>query len=202
MVWVLLGLARVQGEFLASRLRRLSFLAVMLAAVTPDFDVFVPNAHRLYTHSLVFPALFAIVGVALYSTRQPRITYLLSWAMGFQWACHLLLDMDGFPPMGLFWPFSPLCFAFTVIVTGGEIGGMPIISLQVYVLTAEEWLTWGRYTLTSPWSISLGVPLLTFILFLLTAGRQLLQGGNMAATETSVKVQEDGVASRLIKYTG
>ena len=169
LVWLLLGLIGVQGLFKGKPVRQLAFWPVMFAAIAPDFDVFIPGAHRLFpTHSLIFPAIFALVGLALWATRRPQITYVVCWAMGFQWLVHLLLDLDGYA-MGLLWPFSPLVFSIFLVRSTPTEG---FRFLQVFVMTPQDWLGWGRAALTNPvWVFELGVPLLSMVLFLLTVGR-------------------------------
>ncbi len=168
-VWFLLGLVGVQDLFKGKSVRQLAFWPVMFAAIAPDFDVFIPNGHRLFpTHSLIFPAIFALVGLVLLATRRPKITYVISWAIGLQWLLHLLLDLDGYA-MGLLWPFSPLVYSI-FLVRRTPMGGFSF--LQVFVMSPQDWLDWGRLALTNPvWTFEPGVPLLSMILFLLTVGR-------------------------------
>lgn len=180
LVWIIFGVFGVQEEFLSSLTRKASFVIIMLGATIMDFDVLIPFAHRLYTHSLVFPLVFLLVGVALWATKQSRILYLISGAVGFQWLLHIVLDVGSFPPMGLFWPLSPLVYAFgvTFVDTGG---GLPQLLLWMYVFTPFDWLTWGESIFgNTQWTIQLGVPFLAFLLFLLTVGRDFWpwwQGG-------------------------
>jgi len=172
LIWVLLGAFHAQGEFLSGKARRASFWLVMLGTTVPDLDLVVmPAAHRLFTHSLVFPLIALLVGVALWATHRPRITYTISWAIAFGLAAHFLLDFEGHAPMGLFWPFSPLCYAIRVAVSEGG-GGMPHVQLLVLVYTVQEWLAGGGFVFESGlYSVQFGIPLLALLLFLASVGR-------------------------------
>ncbi|MFX1475091.1 MAG: metal-dependent hydrolase [Promethearchaeota archaeon] len=168
-MWALLGLVGVQGWFTEKSVRQLAFWPVMFAGIAPDFDIFIPNGHRLFpTHSLVFPAIFALIGLVLWATKQSQITYVVSWSMGLQWLFHLFLDLDGYA-MGLLWPFSPLVFSISLVRYSAADG---FRFLQVLVMTPQEWIDWGRAALTNPvWVFEPGVPVLSLALFLLTVGR-------------------------------
>lgn len=168
-VWFLFGLVGVQDLFTEKPVKQLAFWPVMFASIAPDFDVFIPGAHRLYpTHSLIFPALFALIGFVLWITKRPKITFVVSWAIGFQWLVHLLFDLDGYA-MGLFWPFSPLVYSIFLLRRTPTEG---FRFLQVFVMTPQEWLDWGRAAFTNPvWVFEPGVPVMSFALFLLTVGR-------------------------------
>lgn len=172
LLWALFGVFHVQNEFLSSKARRLSFWLVMLGTVAPDFDVLVvPAGHRLFTHSLVFPLIALIVGLALGATHRRRITYTISFAIAFGVLAHLLLDFEGHAPMGLFWPVLPLCFAvrFAVFDVGG---GMPSVQLVVLVYTIPEWLATGGFAMEGGlYTFAFGIPLLTFLLYLATVAR-------------------------------
>jgi membrane-bound metal-dependent hydrolase YbcI (DUF457 family) len=171
-VWVLLGVLGVKGEFLLSPARKASFLIVMLGAIIADFDVFIPNSHRLYTHSLVFPLVAVILGIVLWKMGQVRIAYTISFAFGFQWAVHILLDLGSFPPMGLLWPLWPFTYAIHLIIVNGS-GDIPQALFLVFVFTPQEWNLWGKMVFEDPvWTIPFGVSLLAFLLFMLTVVRE------------------------------
>jgi membrane-bound metal-dependent hydrolase YbcI (DUF457 family) len=172
LLWVLFGAFHLQGEFLSGAARRASFWLVMLGTVAPDFDVLVvPAAHRLFTHSLVFPLIALLVGVALWAAHRRRITYTISWAIAFGLVAHLLLDLEGHAPLGLFWPLSPLCFAIRLAVSEGG-GGMPQVQLVVLVYTVQDWLAGGGFVFESGlYAVQFGIPLLALLLFLASVGR-------------------------------
>jgi membrane-bound metal-dependent hydrolase YbcI (DUF457 family) len=172
LIWVLLGAFHAQDEFLSSKARKASFWLVMLGATVPDIDLVVmPAAHRLFTHSLVFPLIAILVGVALWATHRRRITYTISWAIAFGLLAHLLLDFEGIAPMGLFWPFSPLVFAPRFVLLDGG-GGMPHVLFVIFVYTAQEWLAMGGFAMeTGVFSFQIGIPILAFLLFIASVGR-------------------------------
>ncbi len=171
-VWVLLGVLGAKDEFLSSRGRKASFLIVMFGAIAADFDVFIPNAHRLYTHSLVFPLVAVVLGVVLWRIGQPRITYTISFAFGFQWVVHLLLDLGSFPPMGLLWPLWPYSYAIQFIIVNSS-GDIPQVLFLVLAFTPQEWNSWGKMIFEDAvWTIPIGISLLAFLLFLLTVVRE------------------------------
>jgi hypothetical protein len=168
-MWVLLGFVGVQQLFTEKHTRQLAFWPVIFAGIAPDFDIFIPDAHRLYpTHSLIFPAIFALIGLVLWATKRPQITYVVCWSIGLQWLLHLFLDLDGYA-MGLLWPFSPLVFSITLARYSTAEG---FRFLQVVVMSPQEWIDWGQVALTNPvWTFQPGVPVLSLVLFLLTIGR-------------------------------
>lgn len=172
LLWALFGAFHVQNDFLSSKAGKASFWLVMLGTVVPDLDlVVVPAAHRLFTHSLVFPLIAFLVGVVLWATHRRRITYTISWAMALGLLAHFLLDFEGEAPMGLFWPFSPLCFKFAFAVTEGA-GGIPNVQFVVLVYTVQEWLAAGGFVMpTGLYALAFGVPLLSFLLFLASVAR-------------------------------
>lgn len=172
LLWALFGAFHVQNEFLESKLGRAGFWLVMLGTVAPDFDfLVVPGGHRLFTHSLVFPLIAFLVGVALWASRRRRITYAISWAVSLGLLTHLLLDFEGHAPMGLFWPFSPLCFKFGFAISEGA-GGIPNIQFVVLVYTIQEWLATGGFAMEPGfYQFGFGIPILAFLLFLATVGR-------------------------------
>jgi hypothetical protein len=171
-IWGLFGVFHVQGDFLDSKVGRASFWLVMLGTVAPDFDILVlPAAHRLFTHSLVFPLIFLVVGVVFYVAHRRRLTYTVSWAIALGLLMHFLLDFEGEAPMGLFWPFSPLCFKLAFAVTEGA-GGVPQFQFVVLVYTVQQWLTTGGFTMpTGLNQYPFGIPILAFVLYLATVAR-------------------------------
>ena len=172
LLWALFGVSHLQQEFLSSNARKASFWLVILGTVAPDFDVLVvPAAHRVFTHSLVFPLIAIFVGVVLWATHRPRVTYTISWGIAFGLLAHLLLDLGGYPPMGLFWPVLPLCYSFQfAVVMGG--GGLPHVQLLILVYTIPEWLATGGAAIESGLhTFAFGIPVLAFLLYLATVGR-------------------------------
>ncbi|MFW9831644.1 MAG: metal-dependent hydrolase [Candidatus Thorarchaeota archaeon] len=173
LVWLIFGAIGMQKEFLPNWGRKASYLIIMLGAIVVDLDVLVPGTHRLITHSLIFPLIALVIGVAFWTTAQPRILALISWGVSIQLALHILLDLGGVAPMGLFWPISPLVYAMgiTFVNTGG---GFPLLVPWMLVFTPSEWLTWGQAMFLEPQgTIQIGVLILAFVIFLLTVGRDL-----------------------------
>jgi len=172
LLWGLFGVFHVQDDFLSSKTGKASFWLVMLGTVVVDLDLLVlPAAHRLFTHSLVFPLIFFVAGVALWATHRKRITYTVSWAIALGMLMHFLLDFEGEAPMGLFWPFSPLAFKLAFIVSVGA-GGVPQFQPVVLVYTVEQWLASGGFTMpTGVYGFAFGIPVLSFVLFLATVAR-------------------------------
>ena len=89
-----------------------------LAGLAPDLDIVLTwinhfitgshtNLHGSFTHSFFLPILFGLIGIAFYTGKQIRATYI--WcAVAFGWLTHVLLDVLYRHGIGkaLGWPFT------------------------------------------------------------------------------------------------
>ena len=104
-----------------------------LAGLAPDLDIVLTwinhfitgshtNLHGSFTHSFFLPILFGLIGIAFYTGKQIRATYI--WcAVAFGWLTHVLLDVLYRHGIGkaLGWPFTnqmtPSCFVIEMQCT-------------------------------------------------------------------------------------
>ena len=114
MVWFLLKKHNKGSLYLQNRKRRVFFLGILTFSILPDFDIFL-GLHRAYSHSLTWPSLCLIVGIALFQwggsgSESKKNLIQIQWIslliISFLLYSHILLDVTGPYAMGLLYPFS------------------------------------------------------------------------------------------------
>jgi len=85
------------------------FFLLSIASIIPDFDLLLPQAHRTFSHSLLYPLLLLIssryLGQIKWVKNRTNLggTYIGIFAI--LWISHLLFDLT-FGPLALFWPLD------------------------------------------------------------------------------------------------
>jgi len=170
LVWV--GLGRKQVLFTRSWKNKMLFLIVGLSAVVMDFDVLFlnPVKHRLFTHTVMLPLVFLLLGLTIRLFTPKRETamtccFALSALMGL----HLVLDMDGPPPMGLFYPLLDRCYLIQLILDWNR--NYARLNFTIEEFSIQEWSgqTYGSF------GLNLGTVFVSFVLFLLIVGKDFVR---------------------------
>jgi len=170
LVWV--GLGRKRVLFTPSWKNKMLFLVVGLSAVVMDFDVLFlnPMKHRLFTHTVMLPLMFLLLGLTIRLFTPKRETAMIScFTISALMGLHLILDLDGPPPMGLFYPLLDRCYLIQPILDRNP--NYARLNFTIKELSIQEWSgqTYGSF------GLNLGTVLISFVLFLLIVGKDFMK---------------------------
>lgn len=170
LVWV--GLGRKQVLFTCSWKNKMLFLIVGLSAVVMDFDVLFldPVKHRLLTHTVVLPLVFLLLGLTIrLFTPKMETAMTCCFAISVLMGLHLVLDMDGPPPMGLFYPLLDRCYLIRLILDWNR--NYARLNFTIEEFSIQEWSgqTYGSF------GLNLGTVFVSFVLFVLIVGKDFMR---------------------------
>jgi len=170
LVWV--GLGRKRVLFTRSWKNKMLFLVVGLSAVVMDFDVLFlnPMKHRLFTHTVMLPLMFLLLGLTIRFFTPKRETAMIScFAISALMGLHLILDLDGPPPMGLFYPLLDRCYLIQFILDWNP--NYARLNFTIKEFSIQEWSgqTYGSF------GLNLGTVFISLFLFLLIVGKDFLK---------------------------
>ena len=170
LVWV--GLGRKRVLFTRSWKNKMLFLVVGLSAVVMDFDVLFlsPMNHRLFTHTVMLPLMFLLLGLTIRLLTPKRETAMIScFAISALMGLHLILDLDGPPPMGLFYPLLNRCYLIQLVLDWNP--NYARLNFTIKEFSIQEWSgqTYGSF------GLNLGTVFISLFLFLLIVGKDFLR---------------------------
>jgi len=170
LVWVVLSRKRVL--FSRSWKNKMLFLIMGLSAVVMDFDVLFlnPMKHRLFTHTVILPLTFLLLGLIIRLFTPKRETAITCcFVTGALMGLHLILDIDGPPPMGLFYPLLDSCYVMQLVLDWNR--NLAGLSFTIEEFSIQEW-SGQTY---SNIGLNLGAVFISLILFLLIVGKDFLR---------------------------
>ena len=165
LTWIALG--RRRSLFLESWRRNLYFLIISLSSVVMDTDLlFDASIHRLFTHTIILPVLFLALGIVSWRLLPSYpLAYVSCFIISALTITHLLLDLDGLPPMSLFYPFIDQCYSIQLFVNL-NLHQFPFISFNPIVqqYSINEWI--GQEHVTSGLELDVGLIAVSLLIFL------------------------------------
>jgi len=148
------------------------FITLSLSAVVMDFDVLFlnPANHRLFTHTVMLPLMFLLLGLII-KLFTPKAGTMITccFAINASMGLHLILDMDGPPPMGLFYPLLDRCCLVQPILDWDY--NYAHGSFTIREFSIQEW----RGQTSGSFGLNLGIMLISLFLFLLIVGKDFLK---------------------------
>lgn len=191
LAWIALG--RRRSLFLGSWRRNLYFLIISLSSVIMDTDLlFNASTHRLFTHTIILPLLLLALGIVFWKSFPSHpLAYVSCLIMSALTATHLLLDLDGLPPMSLFYPFSDQCYSIQLAVNLSP-HQFPFISFNPIVqqYSINEWI--GKEHVTSGLELNVGLITVSLLIFLFSVIIYGLKKGPYNSRENPTASQTNG----------
>jgi uncharacterized membrane protein YjdF len=122
--------------------------------------------------------MFLLLGLTIRLLTPKRKTAMTCcFAISVLMGLHLILDMDGPPPMGLFYPLLDRCYLIQLIL--GWNRNYARLNFTIKEFSIQEWSgqTYGSF------GLNLGTVFISLVLFLLIVGKDFLRN----------KINKDGV---------